>query len=129
MPLPAGAQPCDIYAAGGTPCVAAHSTVRALYASYGGPLYAVTRASDKSSLDVGVLGAGGLANVLADAHHDAHGDACSDVHARPASWGAAAGALPLVLAPVVAAGTRELTFAIDPSVPGVVAFFLFCRSM
>jgi hypothetical protein len=23
--------PCDIYAAGGTPCVAAHSTVRALY--------------------------------------------------------------------------------------------------
>eukprot|EP01047_Picozoa_sp_COSAG01_P137750 COSAG01_NODE_68311_length_264_cov_0.939394_1_plen_71_part_10 len=32
-------RPCDIYAAGGTPCVAAHSTVRALYASYTGMLY------------------------------------------------------------------------------------------
>jgi len=31
--------PCDIYAAGGTPCIAAHSTTRALYASYNGPLY------------------------------------------------------------------------------------------
>jgi len=27
---------CDIYAAGGTPCVAAHSTTRALYGSYNG---------------------------------------------------------------------------------------------
>ena len=25
--------PCDIYAAGGTPCVAAHSSTRALYSS------------------------------------------------------------------------------------------------
>jgi non-reducing end alpha-L-arabinofuranosidase len=31
--------PCDIYQAGNTPCVAAHSTVRALYQSYNGPLY------------------------------------------------------------------------------------------
>ena len=31
--------PCDIYAADGGPCVAAHSTVRALYATYDGPLY------------------------------------------------------------------------------------------
>lgn len=31
--------PCDIYAAAGTPCVAAHSTTRALYASYSGALY------------------------------------------------------------------------------------------
>lgn len=31
--------PCDIYASVGTPCVAAHSTVRALYAAYNGPLY------------------------------------------------------------------------------------------
>ena len=28
--------PCDIYAAAGTPCVAAHSTTRALYAAYDG---------------------------------------------------------------------------------------------
>ena len=33
--------PCDIYAAGGAPCVAAHSTTRALYAAYNGPLYQV----------------------------------------------------------------------------------------
>jgi hypothetical protein len=31
--------PCDIYAGGGTACVAAHSTTRALYAAYNGSLY------------------------------------------------------------------------------------------
>ena len=37
--------PCDIFDAApeGTPCVAAHSTVRALYAKYDGPLYQVRR--------------------------------------------------------------------------------------
>ena len=34
-----GDGPCDILAAAGTPCVAAHSVVRALYAGYTGPLY------------------------------------------------------------------------------------------
>ena len=43
-PRPQG--PCDIYAAAGDPCVAAHSTTRALYASYTGPLYQVLRQSD-----------------------------------------------------------------------------------
>ncbi|CAL3966754.1 unnamed protein product, partial [Diplocarpon coronariae] len=33
------AAPCDIYASGGTPCVAAHSTTRALYRAYTGSLY------------------------------------------------------------------------------------------
>ena len=35
--------PCDIYddAKEGTPCVAAHSTVRALYGKYDGSLYQV----------------------------------------------------------------------------------------
>ncbi|HEX8711059.1 MAG TPA: arabinofuranosidase catalytic domain-containing protein, partial [Terracidiphilus sp.] len=47
--------PCDIYAAAGDPCVAAHSTTRALYASYNGPLYRVTRQSDGKSLDIGVV--------------------------------------------------------------------------
>jgi len=28
--------PCDIYSAGGTPCIAAHSTTRALYGAYTG---------------------------------------------------------------------------------------------
>ncbi|MFI2665334.1 arabinofuranosidase catalytic domain-containing protein [Micromonospora carbonacea] len=55
--------PCDIYAAGGTPCVAAHSTTRALYGAYNGPLYQVRRASDNTTRDVGVLGAGGYANA------------------------------------------------------------------
>lgn len=35
--------PCDILAAAGNPCVAAHSTVRALYSGYRGPLYSVQR--------------------------------------------------------------------------------------
>ncbi|MFF4209114.1 alpha-L-arabinofuranosidase B [Streptomyces sp. NPDC001796] len=57
--------PCDIYASGGTPCVAAHSTTRALFASYNGPLYQVQRASDNSVRDIGVLSAGGVANATA----------------------------------------------------------------
>ena len=56
------AGPCDIYAAGSTPCVAAHSTVRALFGSYSGALYQVRRASDKTTKDVAVLGPGGYAN-------------------------------------------------------------------
>lgn len=44
---------CDLLAAAGTPCVAAHSVVRALYANYTGPLYRVLRESDKAGLDIG----------------------------------------------------------------------------
>jgi hypothetical protein len=55
--------PCDIYAAGGTPCVAAHSTVRALYAGYNGPLYQVRRSKDNTTKDIGVLVRGGYANA------------------------------------------------------------------
>jgi len=47
--------PCDIYGAAGTPCVAAHSTTRALYAAYNGPLYQVKRMSDGKTLDIGVV--------------------------------------------------------------------------
>ena len=47
--------PCDFYAAGGTPCVAAHSTTRALYASYNGPLYQVMRLSDSAKQNIGVV--------------------------------------------------------------------------
>ena len=60
--------PCDIYGAAGTPCVAAHSTVRALFAGYSGPLYQLTRASDHATHDVGVLSAGGYADA---GDHDA----------------------------------------------------------
>ncbi|WP_318307156.1 arabinofuranosidase catalytic domain-containing protein [Amycolatopsis solani] len=55
--------PCDLYAAGGTPCVAAHSTTRALYGAYNGALYQVRRASDNATRDVGLLSAGGVANA------------------------------------------------------------------
>ena len=57
--------PCDIYASAGTSCVAAHSTVRALFAAYSGNLYQVKRASDNTTSDIGVLTAGGYANAAA----------------------------------------------------------------
>jgi alpha-L-arabinofuranosidase B-like protein/concanavalin A-like lectin/glucanase superfamily protein/lamin tail-like protein len=52
-PRPQG--PCDIYAAAGTPCVAAHSTTRALYASYNGALYQVKRLSDNAVRNIGIV--------------------------------------------------------------------------
>jgi len=61
----AGSGPCDIYASGGTPCVAAHSSVRALFSAYNGNLYQVRRASDNTTLNIGVLSAGGYANAAA----------------------------------------------------------------
>ena len=65
--------PCDLYAAAGNPCAAAHSTTRALYAAYNGPLYQVLRQSDGKTLDIGVVppsaspvaDAGGYANAAA----------------------------------------------------------------
>jgi hypothetical protein len=45
--------PCDIYARAGDPCVAAHSTTRALSSTYNGPLYRLLRQSDGRSLDIG----------------------------------------------------------------------------
>jgi non-reducing end alpha-L-arabinofuranosidase len=67
-PRPEG--PGDIYAAAGCPLVAAHSTTRALYASYNGPLYQVMRQSDGKTLDIGVVqpsagDAGGYADAAA----------------------------------------------------------------
>ncbi len=55
--------PCDIYAAAGTPCVTAHSTVRSLSSRYGGPLYQVKHA-DGRLLNIGVV-AGGFADAAA----------------------------------------------------------------
>ena len=65
LAAPAPAGPCDIFAAGGTPCVAAHSTVRALYAAFSGALYRVQRSADNATLDVSVLSPGGYANAAA----------------------------------------------------------------
>jgi len=52
--------PCDIYAADGGPCIAAHSTVRALYAGYAGPLYQVKK-TDGTTMDIMPLAPGGFA--------------------------------------------------------------------
>ena len=54
-PRPQG--PGDIYTAAGVPCVTAHSTTRALFAAYNGPLYQVRRMSDGQTRDIGVVGA------------------------------------------------------------------------
>jgi hypothetical protein len=62
---PAPLLPCDIYAVGGTPCVAAHSTTRALFAAYDGLLYQVRRSSDGATRDIGVLSTGGSADAAA----------------------------------------------------------------
>lgn len=68
---------CDVYAAGGAPCVAAHSTTRALFAAYNGPLYQVLRQSDGKTLDIGVVpasanDAGGYADAAAQDAFCAH---------------------------------------------------------
>ena len=77
LPRPEG--PCDVYAKGGAPCVAAHSTTRALYAAYDGPLYQIMRESDGKTLDIGVVRAtatdpGGYADA------DAQDAFCKDTY-------------------------------------------------
>jgi hypothetical protein len=68
-----GSGPCDVLATAGNPCVAAHSTVRALYGSYSGPLYQVCRGTSAPgpsscpggmTRDVGLV-AGGYADAAA----------------------------------------------------------------
>jgi non-reducing end alpha-L-arabinofuranosidase len=68
-PRPEG--PCDIYGGAGAPCVAAHSTTRALYASYNGPLYQVLRQSDGKTLDIGVVQPGSSRSIDAGGYADA----------------------------------------------------------
>jgi hypothetical protein len=55
--------PCDVYEAYGTPCVAAYSMDRAMYADYDGPLYQVQRASDSATAEIGLLSTGGYVNA------------------------------------------------------------------
>ena len=57
--------PCDIAGKAGNPCVAAHSTVRALYGSYAGPLYRVARPINNASANISVLAPGGIADITA----------------------------------------------------------------
>ena len=53
--------PCDIYAKAGNPCVAAHSTVRALFGAYSGKLYQV-RNTAGTTKDILTLSPGGFAD-------------------------------------------------------------------
>ena len=81
---PALAAPCDLYAAGGTPCVAAHSTVRSLYSGYQGRLYQLMRTSDNATLDIAASLAGGFPNAtLHDAFCAASGEQAVVVAAPP----------------------------------------------
>jgi hypothetical protein len=84
VPLPRPKGPCDIYAAAGDPCVAAHSTTRALYASYNGPLYQVMRQSDGKTFDVGVVQPG--ASPFPDAGGYAHAAAQDAFCANTYCW-------------------------------------------
>jgi hypothetical protein len=56
--------PCDIYKSGGTPCVAAHSTVRALFGAYAGKLYQV-RNTAMATKDITAVSPGGIADAAA----------------------------------------------------------------
>jgi hypothetical protein len=69
--------PCDIYAASSTPCVAAHSTVRALYGAYSGAIYQLRRASDSTTQDVPVLAAGGFVDISVHNSFCPSGTACT----------------------------------------------------
>jgi hypothetical protein len=60
---------CDILAAAGNPCVAAHSTTRLLYTGYTGPLYQVCKGSSvpgQNSCTSGTTQDIGLVNGVAD---------------------------------------------------------------
>ena len=74
--------PCDIFGAGGNPCVAAHSTVRALYGAFSGALYQVRRGTDRATLDIKTLGAGGFADAASQDAFCAGGAASSCVIQR-----------------------------------------------
>ena len=56
--------PCDILQAAGQPCVAAHSTTRALYSAYDGGLY-ILQKRNMQRKTIGVVKAGGFADKAA----------------------------------------------------------------
>ena len=59
----AGQGVCDIFAQGGTPCVAAHSLTRSLYADFDGALYRVLNQATGKRKDVTTKGPGGVADT------------------------------------------------------------------
>jgi len=87
-PAPDGSErgPCDIYAADGGPCVAAHSTVRALYATYGGPLYQV-KDSAGVTRDIPPLVPGGFADSAAQDSFCSSGACTISIVYDQSGWG------------------------------------------
>ncbi|KAK7973499.1 arabinofuranosidase/B-xylosidase precursor [Apiospora saccharicola] len=61
------AAPCDIYASGGTPCIAAHSTTRALYSAFSGALYQDTFCNGTTCLISVIYDQSGRGNHLTQA--------------------------------------------------------------
>ena len=57
--------PCDIYTSGGTPCVAAYSTVRLLLSTYTGPLYQVRLTLSNATKDIYPIPGGTVASAAA----------------------------------------------------------------
>ncbi|MFE9425992.1 alpha-L-arabinofuranosidase B [Kitasatospora sp. NPDC006697] len=122
----AAQEPCDIYAAGGTPCVAAHSTTRALFAAYGGPLYQVQRSSDSAVRDIAPLSTGGVADAAAqDAFcagtsctitrlYDQTGGGNTLVYQGPGGTGGADAAAAASTEAVTVAGQKAYALYINP---------------
>jgi hypothetical protein len=122
----AAQEPCDIYAAGGTPCVAAHSTTRALYAAYNGALYQVERASDSTFKDIGVVTPGGVANAAAQDSfcagttctitriYDQTGDGNTLLYQGPGGTGGADTAASATSEEVTVGGAKAYSLYINP---------------
>jgi non-reducing end alpha-L-arabinofuranosidase len=122
----AASGPCDIYASGGTPCVAAHSTTRALFAAYNGPLYQVQRTSDGTLHDIGLLTAGGVANAAAQDSfcagtactitrvYDQTGDGNTLVYQGPGGTGGADTAATATTEAVTVGGHKAYALYINP---------------
>jgi len=65
-----GPGPCDLYAAGNTPCIAAYSPVRLLSSTYNGPLYQVRKGGSNTGtggtlMDIGLVTGTGFADAAA----------------------------------------------------------------
>jgi Alpha-L-arabinofuranosidase B, catalytic len=54
-PVASGTLPCDIYAAGGTPCVAAHNVIHPQINTYTGPLFQARILGTTNVLDIGTV--------------------------------------------------------------------------
>jgi hypothetical protein len=111
--------------------VAAHSTTRALYGGYNGPLYQVKRSSDNTTRDIGALAAGGVADAgaqdsfcaattcLISIIYDQSGRGNHLTQAPPGNWngpapGGADNLADANAAPVTVAGQKAYGVVIEP---------------